>query len=54
MKTYSISKICAEAVVRFAAREFNLPTIICRLNSRRRANSTTLALEKMAQRCDGS
>jgi len=32
MKTYSISKICAEAVVRFAAREFNLPTIICRLN----------------------
>ena len=32
MKTYSIAKISAEAVVRFAAREFNLPTIICRLN----------------------
>jgi len=31
-KTYSISKLCAEAVVRFAAREFKLPTIICRLN----------------------
>jgi UDP-glucuronate 4-epimerase len=32
MKTYSITKICTEAVVRFAAREFNLPTVICRLN----------------------
>jgi len=32
MVTYSIAKICAEAVVRFAARNFNLPTVICRLN----------------------
>lgn len=32
MKTYSIAKISAEAVVRYAAREFKLPTIICRLN----------------------
>lgn len=30
--TYSIGKNAQEAVVRFAAREFNLPTIICRLN----------------------
>jgi UDP-glucuronate 4-epimerase len=33
MPTYSISKIGAEVVVRFAAREFNLPTIITRLNT---------------------
>lgn len=32
MKTYSIAKISAEAVARSAARMFNLPTIICRLN----------------------
>lgn len=32
MKTYSITKICTEAVVRFSAREFKLPTVICRLN----------------------
>jgi UDP-glucuronate 4-epimerase len=32
MPTYSISKIAAEAVVRFAAREFDLPTTIARLN----------------------
>lgn len=32
MKTYSISKIATEAVVRFAARAFKLPTIIMRLN----------------------
>ena len=31
LPTYSITKIAAEAVVRFAAREFNLPTIIPRL-----------------------
>lgn len=31
MTTYSITKIAVEAVVRFAAREFNLPTIIPRL-----------------------
>ncbi|MFK7897033.1 MAG: NAD-dependent epimerase/dehydratase family protein [Myxococcota bacterium] len=31
--TYSVSKIGAEAVVRFAAREFKLPTIITRLNT---------------------
>jgi nucleoside-diphosphate-sugar epimerase len=31
MTTYSITKIATEAVVRFAAREFNLPTIIPRL-----------------------
>ena len=31
MTTYSITKIATEAVVRFAAREFNLPTIITRL-----------------------
>lgn len=33
MPTYSISKIGAEVVARFAAREFNLPTIITRLNT---------------------
>lgn len=33
MPTYSISKIAAEAVVRFAARELGLPTIITRLNA---------------------
>jgi nucleoside-diphosphate-sugar epimerase len=32
MPTYSIAKITAEAVVRYAARQFNLPSIICRLN----------------------
>jgi nucleoside-diphosphate-sugar epimerase len=32
MPTYSISKIAAEAVVRFAAREWNIPTTIARLN----------------------
>ena len=32
MATYSIAKIAAEVVVRFAARQFNLPTIITRLN----------------------
>lgn len=31
-KTYSVGKIAQEAVVRFAARQFNLPTVICRLN----------------------
>ena len=31
-ETYSISKIAAESVVRFAAREFDLPTTIARLN----------------------
>jgi len=31
--TYSLSKIGAEVVVRFAAREFNLPTVITRLNT---------------------
>ena len=31
MTTYSITKIAQEAVVRFAAREFNLPTVITRL-----------------------
>jgi nucleoside-diphosphate-sugar epimerase len=31
MTTYSITKIAAEAVVRYAAREFNLPTVITRL-----------------------
>ncbi len=30
--TYSVGKNAQEAVVRFAARAFNLPTIICRLN----------------------
>ena len=33
MPTYSISKISAEVVARFAAREFELPTIITRLNT---------------------
>jgi nucleoside-diphosphate-sugar epimerase len=33
MPTYSISKIAAEAVVRFAARDLGLPTIITRLNT---------------------
>ncbi|MEE8164789.1 MAG: NAD(P)-dependent oxidoreductase [Myxococcota bacterium] len=33
MPTYSISKIGAEVVARFAAREFKLPTIITRLNT---------------------
>ena len=33
MPTYSISKIAAEGVARFAAREFELPTIITRLNT---------------------
>ncbi len=32
MPTYSISKIAAECVARFAAREFELPTTIARLN----------------------
>lgn len=31
MTTYSITKIAVEAVVRYAAREFNLPTVIPRL-----------------------
>lgn len=31
-ETYSISKIAAESVVRFAAREFDLPVTIARLN----------------------
>lgn len=30
--TYSVGKNAQEAVVRYAAREFNLPTVICRLN----------------------
>lgn len=33
MTTYSIGKIAVEAVVRFCAKEFNLPTVICRLNT---------------------
>ncbi|MAG33101.1 MAG: oxidoreductase [Deltaproteobacteria bacterium] len=33
MPTYSISKIGAEVVARFAAREFDLPTVITRLNT---------------------
>ena len=32
LATYSIAKISAEVVVRFAARQFDLPTIITRLN----------------------
>jgi nucleoside-diphosphate-sugar epimerase len=32
MPTYSISKIAAESVVRFAARQFEVPTTIARLN----------------------
>ncbi len=30
--TYSIAKIAAESIVRFAARQWNLPTVIARLN----------------------
>lgn len=33
MPSYSISKIAAEVVARYAAREFDLPTIITRLNT---------------------
>lgn len=33
MPTYSIAKIAAEAVARYAAREFKLPTVIARLNT---------------------
>ncbi|MEE3329380.1 MAG: NAD(P)-dependent oxidoreductase [Myxococcota bacterium] len=33
MPTYSIAKIAAEAVARYAAREFDLPTVITRLNT---------------------
>ena len=33
MPTYSIAKIAAEAVVRFAARQLGLPTVIARLNT---------------------
>ena len=33
MPTYSIAKIATEVVVRYAAREFDLPTIIARLNT---------------------
>ncbi len=33
MPTYSIGKIATEAVVRFCAKEFDLPTVICRLNT---------------------
>ena len=33
MPTYSIAKIAAEAVARYAAREFELPTVIARLNT---------------------
>ena len=33
MPTYSIAKISAEAVVRFAARQFQVPTVIGRLNT---------------------
>ena len=33
MPTYSLSKISAEVMARFAAREFDLPTIITRLNT---------------------
>ncbi len=32
MPTYSLAKISAEVVARFAAREFGLPTVIARLN----------------------
>lgn len=32
MPTYSLSKIAAESTVRFAAREFGLPTLVARLN----------------------
>lgn len=33
MPTYSIGKIAVESVVRFCARDYNLPTVICRLNT---------------------
>ncbi len=33
MPTYSIGKIAVEGVVRFCAKEFQLPTVICRLNT---------------------
>ncbi len=33
MPTYSIGKIAVESVVKFCAKEFNLPTVICRLNT---------------------
>ncbi len=33
MPTYSIGKIATEAVVRFCTREFDLPSVICRLNT---------------------
>lgn len=33
MPTYSIGKISVEAVVRFCARAYQLPTVICRLNT---------------------
>lgn len=33
MPTYSIGKIAVEAVVRFCAKEYQLPTVICRLNT---------------------
>ena len=33
MPTYSIGKIAVEAVVRFCARQYQLPTVICRLNT---------------------
>lgn len=33
MPTYSIAKIAAEAVVRYAARQLGLPTVIARLNT---------------------
>ena len=33
MPTYSIGKIAVEAVVRFCAQEYNLPTVIARLNT---------------------
>jgi nucleoside-diphosphate-sugar epimerase len=33
MPTYSLAKIAAEAVVRYAAREFQVPTAIARLNT---------------------
>lgn len=33
MPTYSIAKIASEVVVRYAAREFGLPTLIARLNT---------------------
>lgn len=33
MATYSIGKIAVEATVRFCAKAYNLPTVICRLNT---------------------